>query len=141
MAEKEEMNQVRKVLNEVGNSEKPIAGFNSVELVYRLIAPQVTGFAHINLDMSFTNLDQYAKAKCEAYSLVVATTKLFGFKKSLYLSWNKLSSELILNRSKDGWSGKLLTTTITENKTKIENNPDKPETGFLKNIFKSKPTP
>lgn len=138
MGEKDNINQVRKVLNQVGNANEPIAGFNSVELVYRLIAPQVTGFQHINLDMSFTNLDAFAKQKCDALSLIVATTKLFSWKKSLYISWNRLSSELILNRSKDGWSGRLLTTTITENKTKIENNPDKPETGFLKNMFKPK---
>lgn len=133
-----EDNKVRKVLNEVGSGDKPIPTYNNVELMYRLITPQTTGYDHINLDMSFTNLDQWAKLKCTNLNKIINITKLYGLKKCVYLAWGELDGELILNRSLDGWTGKLLTTTITENKTKIDNNPEKPKTGFFNGFFKPK---
>lgn len=135
-----EKNQVKKVLNEVGTGDKPIPTYNNVELVYKLIVPQTTGYGHINLDMAFTCLDQWAKVKCTNLNKIINLTKLYGFKKCVYYTWGELEGELILNRSLDGWTGKLLTTTITENKTKIENNPEKPKTGFFQGLFKQQNT-
>lgn len=131
-----EENQVRKVLNEVGSGDRPIPSYNNVELVYKLIVPQTTGYEHINLDMAFTFLDNWAKVKCENLNKIINITKLYGLKKCVYLSWGELAGELILDRSVGGWTGKLLTTTITENKTKLENNPEKPKTGFFQGLFK-----
>ena len=131
-----EESQIKKVLNEVGTGEKPISTYNNVELVYKLISPQTTGFDQINLDMAFTNLDQWAKIKCTNLNKIIGLSRLLNLKKCVYTSWNELAGELILDRSVDGWSGKLLTTTITENKTKIDNNPEKPKTGFFQGLFK-----
>ena len=131
-------NQVKTLLNKVGSGDKPIPTFNNIELVYRLISPQTLGYDHINLDMSFTNLDAWAKIKCTNLNKIINTTKLYGLKKCVYLGWGELAGELILDRSLNGWSGKILTTTITENKTKIENNPDRPKTGFWSGFMNKK---
>lgn len=113
----------------VGNRRSPLSN-NILLLLGDLLQPQTEGFNHINMDMSFTYLDNFDVLKVENHSLIISYLTMYGFKKALYLERSMLATELIAKRSRAGKSMELFTSTVTNQKQEfIDKTPQK--TGFL----------
>lgn len=128
--DKNDKEELRQVLNQVGNQDTPLVGNSNVELMYRLINPQTIGFNHVNLDMAFTKLSIWDRERVLKLSRIADICKLFNWKKSYYLARGELAALLNSNKSLDGWSGTLLTNTVTQQKIETYQKSDKVRTGF-----------
>jgi len=95
---------------------RKFALFNNIlEIVPNLLNPSTIGFDHINMDMTFSDLNAYDKFRVERMSDCISITSIIGIDRSNYLFRNKLATILNSNKSKGGRSMKLLTDTSVNN--------------------------
>ena len=145
----EEVTEQEKILNYRDNQERqqykdyklgtrriPLSN-NILMLLGDLLQPQTTGFKHINLDMSFTYLDNWSLPFVKNSSFLITYFQLWGFKKALYMERNELATTLVANRSLNGKSMDLFTNTVTKQQFEDTSNKHK-QTGFGKMFSKKK---
>ena len=99
---------------DVGTKKPPISSSNALWLLQNLLQPQTTGFDQVNLDLSFTNLTNWDIQRVVNLSFIINFCRLYNLPKSLYISNGEYATFLNAKRSVDGWSGQLLTTTVTK---------------------------
>lgn len=114
----------------LGNRRTPLTN-NVLLLLGDLLQPQTTGFNHINLDMGFTQLDNFDMYFTENSSFLIVYFQLYGLKKCNFIERNKLATRLIAKRSFMGKSMDLFTSTVNVNKQEFKDITDK-KTGFGK---------
>lgn len=144
----EEVTEEEKILNyrdhqerqqfkdyKLGTRRTPLSN-NILMLLGDLLQPQTTGFKHINLDMSFTYLDNWSLPFVKNSSFLITYFQLWGFKRALYMERNELATTLVANRSINGKSMDLFTNTVTKQQFEDTSNKEK-KTGFGK-LFKKK---
>ena len=103
--------------NKYGISVRDIEKFKKGSgLLTELLTPVVQGFPFINLDMAFSNLDNWDMWRIENATAVVAYCYIHNFKQSQYLKMAEIETILISRRSKAGKSMNILTETVTHNK-------------------------
>lgn len=90
------------------------------EILTELLKPQTQGFDHINLDMTFTQLDRYDSYEVQNLSMLISGCRIFGLQKSEYLLRGKLATKLNANRSRDGKSMDMMTTVQTKSEQEFK---------------------
>ena len=93
-----------------------------VEYLGQMLEPETDGFPHINMDMSFTNLNFFDLFKVDNISEAINLCHMLDLKQSEYLFRGELATILISRRSRDARSFALFTavTTKTEQTFKDE---------------------
>ena len=93
-----------------------------VEYLGEMLEPETDGFPHINMDMSFTNLNFFDLFKVDNISEAINLCHMLDLKQSEYLFRGELATILISRRSRDARSFALFTdvTTKTEQTFKDE---------------------
>lgn len=114
----------------IGNRRTPLTN-NVLMLLGDLLQPQTEGFNHINMDMSFSFLDDFDLYIVENSSFLITWFSLWGLRKPLYCERNKLATKLISKRSKGGRSMDLFTQTVSVQKQEFKDVTEK-KTGFAK---------
>jgi len=66
-----------------------------------LIAPKTEGFEHVNLDMTFTDLDKPDTARVENISKIIDICHIKGYRQAEYLARGELAVLLNSRRSKE----------------------------------------
>ncbi len=84
-----------------------------VEYLGELLQPETEGFEHINMDMSFTNLNFFDLFKVDNLSEGINLCHMYGLKQSEFLFRGDLAAILISRRSKDARSFALFTDVTT----------------------------
>ena len=109
-----------------------------VEYLGQMLEPETDGFPHINMDMSFTNLNFFDLFKVDNISEAINLCHMLDLKQSEYLFRGELATILISRRSRDAKSFQLFTevTTKTEQTFKDETE-EKKGFGFF-NLAKKK---
>jgi len=108
----------------LGSRKMPLSN-NVLMLLGGLLQPQTEGLDHINLDMSFTNLDAFDLAFIENSSFIVGYCSIHTLNKPLYTERNKLSTRLISKRSFNAKSMELFTNTVAEQKNVFQDKTEK----------------
>ena len=121
-----------------GTRRTPLSN-NILNLLGGLLQPQTEGFSQVNLDMSFSFLDNWDIAKVGNSSFLITFCKLHGFKKSEYLERSSLATLLNAKRSYQGKSMDLFTTTVTKQHQQFEDKTPK-KTGFWSSLGMPKKT-
>lgn len=119
----------------LGTRRTPLSN-NILMLLGDLLQPQTLGFDHINMDMSFTVLDNFSLPFVKNASFLITYFQLWGFKKALYMERNELATTLVANRSLNGKSMDMFTNTVTKQQFEDNTKKSKP-TGFGR-LFKKK---
>ncbi len=112
----------------VGNRRTPLSN-NVLLLLGDLLQPQTEGFDHINMDMSFTNLDFFDLQKVENSSFLITWCSIWGLKRPMYLERNTLATLLVSKRSFRAKSMDLFTNTVTHQHQEFVDKTEK-KTGF-----------
>ncbi len=84
-----------------------------VEYLGQMLEPETDGFEHINMDMSFTNLNFIDLFKVDNLCEGINLCHIYGLKQSEYLFRGDLATLLISRRSKDAKSFQLFTNVST----------------------------
>ena len=121
---------------QVGTRRTPLSN-NVLMLLGDLLQPQTTGFKHINMDMSFTNLDRFSLMNIKNSSFLITYFSIWGFKKALYLQRNELATDLVSRRSLGAKSMELFTSTVSTQKQEFKDITEK-KTGFARLFGKKK---
>ena len=108
----------------LGSRKMPLSN-NVLMLLGGLLQPQTEGLDHINLDMSFTNLDAFDLAFIENSSFIMGYCSIHALNKPLYTERNKLSTRLISKRSFNAKSMELFTNTVAEQKNVFQDKTEK----------------
>ncbi len=85
-----------------------------VEYLGELLQPETEGFEHINMDMSFTNLNFFDLFKVDNLSEGINLCHMYELKQSEFLFRGDLAAILISRRSKDARSFELFTDVTTK---------------------------
>ena len=135
----EEFEAVKKDLPSlnIGTKKPPISSSNALWLLQNLLQPQTTGYEQVNLDLSFTNLQGFDVERIMNLSLLINFFRINDLPKSHYIANGEYATFLNAKRSVGGWSGGLLTTTITQTKQEYTDNSAK-KSGFNLFSFKKK---
>lgn len=99
---------------DIGTKKPPMSSDNALWLLQNLLQPQTTGYDQVNLDLSFTNLQNFDIDRIMNLSFIINFTRMFQLPKSRFLSNGDYATLLNAKRSINGWSGSLLTTTVTK---------------------------
>jgi len=118
-----------------GNRRTPLSN-NVLLLLGDLLQPQTEGFDHINLDMTFTNLNEFDLYNVQNSSFIITWCTMHGIPKATYQERGKLATLLNSKRSYKAKSMEMFTTTVTHQKVESEDKTKK-EKGFGA-IFKKK---
>jgi len=113
-----------------GNRRFPLSN-NVLLMLGNILQPQTNGFNHINLDMSFTNLDVFSLGRVENSSFLINYFVLWGLPKNEYLERGALATHLIARRSLNAKSMDLFTNVTTTSRNEFEDKTDK-KTGFAR---------
>lgn len=97
---------------QVGNRER-VRKEQLVEYLGDMLQPETDGFEHINMDMSFTNLNFIDLFKVDNLCEGINLCHIYGLKQSEYLFRGDLATVLISRRSKDAKSFELFTNVTT----------------------------
>ncbi len=100
-----------------------------VEYLGELLQPETEGFDHINMDMSFTNLNFFDLFKVDNLSEGINLCHMYELKQSEFLFRGDLASLLISRRSKDARSFALFTDVTTKQTQTFKDETEK-EKGF-----------
>ncbi len=84
-----------------------------VEYLGQMLEPETDGFEHINMDMSFTNLNFIDLFKVDNLCEGINLCHIYGLKQSEFLFRGDLATLLISRRSKDAKSFQLFTNVST----------------------------
>ena len=84
-----------------------------VEYLGQMLEPETDGFQHINMDMSFTNLNFIDLFKVDNLCEGINLCHIYGLKQSEYLFRGDLATLLISRRSRDAKSFALFTNVST----------------------------
>jgi len=114
----------------LGNRRTPLSN-NVLMLLGDLLQPQTMGLDHINMDMSFTNLDFFDLSSVENSSYIIAHCRVWGLLRPLFIERNKLATKLISKRSFQAKSMELFTNTVSTQKQEFLDNTQK-KTGFAR---------
>jgi len=98
----------------IGTKKPPVSTDNALWLMQNLLQPQSLGYDQINLDLSFTNLQHFDVERIMNLSFIINFSRMFKLPKSRFLSNGDYATLLNAKRSVGGWSGSLLTTTVTK---------------------------
>ncbi|KKL86256.1 hypothetical protein LCGC14_1946530 [marine sediment metagenome] len=85
-----------------------------VEYLGQMLEPETDGFPHINMDMSFTNLNFFDLFKVDNISEAINLCHMLDLKQSEYLFRGELATILISRRSRDARSFALFTDVTTK---------------------------
>ena len=85
-----------------------------VEYLGEMLQPETEGFDHINMDMSFTNLNFFDLFKVDNLSEGINLCHMYELKQSEFLFRGDLAALLISRRSKDARSFALFTDVTTK---------------------------
>lgn len=129
--------QERKQKNDfkTGTRRTPLSN-NVLMLLGDLLQPQTKGFDHVNLDMTFTNLNDFDLYNVQNSSFIITWCTMYGIPKSMYQERGKLATLLNSKRSFKAKSMDMFTTTITKQTIESQDKTKK-ESGF-RTIFQQK---
>ncbi len=85
-----------------------------VEYLGQMLEPETDGFPHVNMDMSFTNLNFFDLFKVDNISEAINLCHMLDLKQSEYLFRGELATILISRRSRDARSFALFTDVTTK---------------------------
>lgn len=122
---------------QAGTRRTPL-GTNVLLMLGRLIEPQTTGYPHINLDMSFANLNDWDLYTVRDSSFIINFCRLHNLRKSEYLERGRLATILNSSKSHRGKTMDLFTTTVTKQEQEYRDSTKK-KTGFFSSLGRKKP--
>lgn len=129
---RDEQERKQRYDHRLGNRRTPLSN-NVLLLLGDLLQPQTEGFDHINLDMSFSNLDNFDLYRVQNSSFIVTWCSMHGLNKPLYQERGELATLLVSKRSFNAKSMELFTTTVTTQKQEYLDKTEK-RTGFSRII-------
>ena len=112
------------------SNRQPVHTKNILFLLGDLLNPQTEGFKHINMDMSFSNLDYFDLTYTENSSFLIVWFNIHALKKCSFIERNKLATRLIAKRSFNAKSMELFTNTVNVQKQQFEDKTEKKK-GFF----------
>ncbi len=108
-----------------------------VEYLGQMLEPETDGFEHINMDMSFTNLNFIDLFKVDNLCEGINLCHIYGLKQSEYLFRGDLATLLISRRSRDAKSFQLFTDVTTHSSQTFKDETEEKK-GFSFFNFKKK---
>ncbi len=109
-----------------------------VEYLGQMLEPETDGFPHINMDMSFTNLNFFDLFKVDNISEAINLCHMLDLKQSEYIFRGELATILISRRSRDARSFALFTDVTTKTEQTFKDETEEKKGFFLFNSGKKK---
>lgn len=94
------------------------------EFLTEMLKPSTQGFEHVNLDMSFSNLDRWDLYEVRNQSHIITLCKVFGWKRSEFLQRGDMATILNTSRSKNAKSMDMMTTIQTKSEQEFQDKSD-----------------
>jgi len=89
-----------------------------------LIAPRTQGFEHVNLDMTFTDLDKTDSLRVENLAKMIDICHIKGYRQSEYIARGELATLLNSRRSKEARTMRLFGEVNTNQKQTFKDETD-----------------